>query len=135
MPTTTHRRIIKRMKKDFSVQEHWMPVFDPWHFGAIKAIVWFLEKYSEPGEEKSEPVTRRIFVTKEKHDDETEYYVYIDSIYEAYDITDKSTYPDIISAAKAVIFSPPENEQDSPSAVFGELKQDTKEGTQIPIAL
>ena len=52
MPTTTHRRIIKRMKKDFSVQEHWMPVFDPWHFGAIKAIVWFLEKYSEPGEEK-----------------------------------------------------------------------------------
>ena len=41
----TPKRNIDYIKKDFSVQEHLMCVFDPWHYEAIRKIVQFEAPY------------------------------------------------------------------------------------------
>ena len=62
------KRNIDYIKKDFSVQEELMCVFDPWHYQAIRKIVRFEAPYHLLEGDRKIPDEITVFVTLEEWD-------------------------------------------------------------------
>ena len=112
------KRKIDYIKKDFSVQEELMCVFDPWHYQAIRKIVRFEAPYHLLEGDRKIPDEVTVFVTLEEWDGTMEYHAYTGAIYEADDSIAAHHFSTIKEAAGALTVIEPGNETDSPKVSF-----------------
>ena len=95
-----------------------MCVFDPWHYQAIKKIVWFDEPYYLVEGDDKIPDEVTVLVTLEEWDGTAEYYAYTGAIYEPDDSIAANQFSSIKQAAEALTLIEPKNATDSPMVTF-----------------